>query len=273
MDDFHFGSKREIEENQEEFLIFVKRLLPRWINGIPDSECLAIYRALKQIKSDRPILIETGWGASTLAMFLYTALFNGKMFSWDTNGSKGFFLKSVISEAICKPLKVDIHNIWSFIGFDSTSKHVGIPVLSELNNKVDFGFFDSWHTLDHLMKEINCFELVVKDEFIVALDDAYYTKKSENFSYLNMIRAKLGLDSVKELESNRCEPFYLEVEKYLCDKYSHVKKIDDSYKIDYEKDIFFDYYKTDRESMGKHGMEIKEKLDHRFDAWSVSLDS
>ncbi|MFL3050321.1 MAG: hypothetical protein ACJZ02_01385 [Candidatus Neomarinimicrobiota bacterium] len=74
------------------------------------------------------------------------------------------------------------------------------------------------------MKEINCFELVVKDEFIVALDDAYYTKKSENFSCLNMIRAKLGLDSVKELESNRCEPFYLEVEKYLCDKYSHEKK-------------------------------------------------
>ena len=45
------------------------------------------------------------------------------------------------------------------------------------------------------------------------------------------------------------------------------------YGIFNEKDIFFDYYKTDRESMGKHGMEIKEKLDHRFDAWSVSLDS
>ena len=50
MYDFHFGSKKEIQDNQEEFLIFVKRLLPRWINGIPDSECIAIYRSLNQIK-------------------------------------------------------------------------------------------------------------------------------------------------------------------------------------------------------------------------------
>ena len=158
MYDFHFGNKEEIQINQEEFLIFVKRLLPRWINGIPDSECLAIYSVLKQINSNRPVLIETGCGASTIAMFLYCALNKGKMFSWDTNGSKGFFLKSVISEAICRPLKINIYDYWDFIGFDSTSPHVGIQVLSELGEKADFGFFDSWHTLDHLMKEIQCFE-------------------------------------------------------------------------------------------------------------------
>ena len=140
MYDFYFGTKQEIEDDQEEFLIFVKRLLPRWINGIPDSECLAIYRVLKLIKSDKPVLVETGCGASTLAMFLYCALNNGKMFSWDTNGSKGFFLKSVISEAICRFLNVNIYDIWSFIGFDSTSKQVGIPVLNELGEKANFGF-------------------------------------------------------------------------------------------------------------------------------------
>ena len=57
MYDFYFGTKQKIENNQEEFLVFVKRLLPRWINGIPDSECVAIYRILKQIKSDRPMFV------------------------------------------------------------------------------------------------------------------------------------------------------------------------------------------------------------------------
>ena len=37
MYDFSFGDKDYILENQEDFLIFCKRLLPRWINGIPDS--------------------------------------------------------------------------------------------------------------------------------------------------------------------------------------------------------------------------------------------
>jgi len=269
MYDFHFGTKQEIEKNQEEFLIFVKRLLPRWINGIPDSECVAIYKVLKKIKSDRPVLIETGCGASTLAMFLYCALNKGKMFSWDTNGSKGFFLKSVILEAICRPLNVNIYKTWSFIGFDSTSKHVGIPILTEIGHQADFGFFDSWHTLDHLMNEIKCFEQIVKDHFYLALDDAYYTKKSENYSYLNMIRKKLDLEPVQEEANNKCNPFHIEVGQYLTEKYNTVTKINDTYKTDYSKDIFFDYYESDREAMGKLGMEEKENLKHRFDAWSI----
>ena len=269
MYDFYFGTKQEIEKNQEEFLIFVKRLLPRWINGIPDSECLAIYRILKQFKSDKPVLIETGCGASTLAMFLYCAINNGKMFSWDTNGSKGFFLKSAISESICKPLRVNLYDILSFIGFDSTSAHVGIPVIKELGHKADFGFFDSWHTLDHLMNEINCFEQIVEENFYLALDDAYYTKKTENFSYLNMIRKKLNLDPVQEPTYNECDPFYKEIEEYLKGKYNFVKKIRDTYKGEYNADVFFDYYESDRKAMNKLGMEDKKKLEHRFDAWYI----
>jgi len=269
MYDFHYGTKKEIENNQEEFLIFVKRLLPRWINGIPDSECLAIFRVLEQIKSNKPVLIETGCGASTLAMFIYCVFNNGKMFTWDTNGSKGFFLKSVVLESICRPLNVNLYDIWSFIGFDSTSQHIGIPVIKELGHKVDFGFFDSWHTLDHLMNEISCFEQVASNHFHIALDDAYYTKKSENFSYLNMIRKKMDLVPVQESADNICNPFYKEVEKYLMNKYNSVEKINDTYKGQYGTDIFFDYYESDRKAMNELGMEVKEKLDHRFDAWSI----
>ena len=137
MYDFHFGSKEQIVKGDEEFLIFVKRLLPRWVNGIPDSECLAIYRILKQIQSDKQVLIETGCGASTIAMFLYCALNNGKMYSWDTNGTKGSFLRSVILESICKPLNINLYDIWSFIAFDSTSEQVGIPILNEFSEKAE----------------------------------------------------------------------------------------------------------------------------------------
>ena len=108
MYDFHFGDKELIRNNPEDFLIFCKRMLPRWINGIPDSECISIYHTLASMCKAKPIILETGCGASTLAMFLYVALNGGKVFSWDTNGSKGSFLRTVISEAICRPLEVDL---------------------------------------------------------------------------------------------------------------------------------------------------------------------
>ena len=270
MYDFYYGTKEDIEQNQEDFLIFCKRLLPRWINGIPDSECLALYRSLQEIDSEKPILLETGCGASTLALFLYASLNNGQVYSWDTSGSKGHFLRSVISESICAPLGVNLHEVWTFIGFDSTSHHAGIPILEELGLKADFGYFDSWHTLNHLMKEIQCMETVVGNNFFIALDDAYYRKKEENYSFINMIRKKLDLQAVKESPDNICDPFYMEVEKYLKEKYQNVIMLDDTYKDEYSNDLFFDYYSQDRNAMAKVGMEEKENLEHRFDVWKVS---
>ncbi len=84
-----------------------------------------------------------------------------------------------------------------------------------------------------------------------------------------MLRNKLGLGSVDEPEGNLCRPFHVEVEEYLRIKYSYVEKISDTYKKDYEDDIFFKYYKGDRNVMNSLGMEEKEKLEHRFDAWVV----
>jgi hypothetical protein len=269
MYDFHFGDKEHIKQNLEDFLIFCKRMLPRWINGIPDSECLAIYRTLAALDKPNPIILETGCGASTLALFLHAVLNDGKVFSWDTNGSKGSFLRSVISESICRPLEVDLYKYWTFIGFNSTSEHVGIPVIKELGHKADFCFFDSWHTLDHLMNEVECFVTVTNNNFIIALDDAYYTKRSNNYSYLNMIRKKLGLESVQEPETNICDPFYIEVDRYLHDKFPQVEKIADSYKEEYKNDIFFNYFEGDRSAMGTVGMEEKNSLVHRYDCWRV----
>lgn len=269
MYDFSFGDKDYILENQEDFLLFCKRLLPRWINGIPDSECLAIYRILKNNTKESAVLVETGCGASSLALFLHASLTGGKVYTWDTNGSKGAYLRSVISDSMCRVLGVNLHEVWQFISFDSTNPHIGINVLLELSAKPDFGFFDSWHTLDHLMNEIKLFEAVASNDFIIALDDAYYRKKYENYSYINMLRKKIGLGIIDEPTDNICRPFYVEVEEYLRDKYYKVEKIIDTYKEDYQYDIFFNYYEGDRAFTNTLGMEKKEELEHRFDAWKV----
>lgn len=270
MYDFTFGTRDEIEREPEKFLIFVKRLLPRWANGIPDSECVALFRSLHGLRNKESVLVETGAGASSLALFLHCALFGGRMYSWDTNASKGAFLRSVVSDAIGRVLGVDVHNIWRFIAFDSTDEHIGIKILSELKQTADFGFFDSWHTLQHLMREVSAFETVAASEFTIALDDAYYCKKYQNLSYINMLRNKLGLPPVAEPDDNVSRPFYVEVEEHLKQKYRNVVKLEDSYKSDFEKDIFFDYYESDRNFMNTLGMEEKNKLGHRFDAWRTS---
>ena len=111
MYDFSFDSKKNIKKNPEEFLIFVKRLLPRWVNGIPDSEILTIFETCKKI-SGKPIILETGCGASTLAFVLYAILNDGRVYSWDTNGSKGFFLNSVMNESFGKTFGVNINKYW-----------------------------------------------------------------------------------------------------------------------------------------------------------------
>ena len=272
MYDFYFGERLQIDESPEDFLIFVKRLLPRWINGIPDSECLAIFQIASEI-SERgrgSVFIETGCGASTIAMVLNAVLNGGRVFSWDTNGSKGSFLRSVLTETIGNSLGVNPSDYWTFVGFDSTNPSAGIPILRELGLAADFGYFDSWHTLEHLKAELQAFELVAGAEFVVALDDAYYKSRFENYAYINMIRRKLSLPAMREPAANICDSFHIEVDRYLRERYSEVCKIDDSYKSTFSEDIFFQYFSGDRKAMQDLGMEKQEELAHRFDAWKVS---
>ena len=247
MYDFNFETKQNIKKKPEDFLIFVKRLLPRWANGIPDSECVAIFKVLKllrQKKKKKLILLETGSGASTLAMFLHCALFGGKMYSWDTNASKGSFLRSVISDSIGKKLKVDVNKIWNFIPFNSTDPNVGIRVLKELKRKADFCFFDSWHTLDHIMFELREFEKVSTARFVVAFDDAYYTKKHSNYSYINMLRAKLNLKKVKETYDLMSQKFFTHATPTLFNAGTPRPQLSSCYLIAMESDSIKGIYNT-----------------------------
>jgi hypothetical protein len=49
MYDFHFDGKKIIK-NLETYLLFVKKILSRWLNGIPNNECLAIFKLLQNKK-------------------------------------------------------------------------------------------------------------------------------------------------------------------------------------------------------------------------------
>jgi hypothetical protein len=282
MYDFYFGTKQQIKKKPEDFLLFVKRLLPRWANGIPDSECLEIFKTIKILKRNKNkklTLIETGCGASSLAMFLHCALYGGEMYSWDINGSKGSFLRTIISETIGKALSVDANKLWYFLPCTSTDPNMGIAVLKELKKKADFCFFDSWHTLDQVMAELKQFEKIASPRFIAAFDDAYYTKKKINYTYINILRTKMGLKRIKEPANNKCEPFYIEIDRYLKKKYKKVLKIKDTYKVNYKNDIWFDYFDPvkdfgisayDKKFIYKKiDSKQRNQLLHRFDAFIV----
>ena len=139
----------------------------------------------------------------------------------------------------------------------------------EFEEKADSCYFDSWHTFEHLMKEIRCFEKVSNNEFMILLDDAYYSNKYENFSYINMMRKKLNLSSIKEPEDNSVRKYFEEIDDYLNKSYKKVNKLQDTYKDEFQQDIFFKYFKQDRNAMEKVGMEERENLSHRFDAWII----
>ena len=61
------------------------------------------------------------------------------------------------------------------------------------------------------MSEIKSFEAISNESFIIALDDAYYTCRYNNYSYMNMIRKKMKLPPVSEPKSNICNPGNIEI--------------------------------------------------------------
>lgn len=254
-------------------LLFIKRLLPRWANGIPDSEYLAIFDILNRIdiREKKPVLVETGSGASSLAMFYYAVKNDGILYSWDINGSKGAYLRGVANDTICKSFNKSLHQHWKLIAYSSTDECLGIPILQEFGEKVDCCFLDSLHTLDNVLAELTLLMSRFHRQAFVSIDDANYTNKSTNFAYINMLRKKIGLKPVEEKADNKCREHYLEVEDFLKQRCKKVEKVDDIYKKTFADDIFFNYYSTDKEVMGKMGMEKINALEHRFDAWKIYL--
>ena len=269
MYDFKYKNLKDIKKNLNDYLIFVKRLLPRWFNGIPDSEMITLFDSCKKIRK-RPIIVETGIGASTLAFVLISILRNGKVYSWDTNGSKGYFLNSVMNESFGKTFGVNINKYWTFVAATSTSKYTGIDSLKEKKIKSNFCFFDSYHTWETVEEEIIQYLKIADKNFILGLDDAYYKYKKYNVPMINMIRSKLNLKPIKNVKNNECESFFDETKNLLRNNKLKYKELKTNFDKLIKNDLFLSYYSGDRKFMNKLGMEDKTKINFRIKLLKVS---
>ena len=71
MFDYIYSSKKNILKNPEKFILFVKKLLPKYTNSLPDSVAITLFREVKKLpRNKNNIIIETGVGASTIALFV-----------------------------------------------------------------------------------------------------------------------------------------------------------------------------------------------------------
>ena len=262
MYDFYFGE----DPDPKKYLLTIKRMLPRWCNSIPDSEYLAIYDILNDMKLDRPVFVETGSGASSIVLAYFALLSGGELYTWDTNGSKLAFLRGVINDTLMRKFtSQNLTNHWKCVACSSTSLDVGIGILGELDKKVRFSFHDSEHTLETLLNEVTAI-CKIMDDGVVAIDDGNYQYMYHNLAYINMMRKKLGLfPTERAFNESRC--FWVEIEELL-NEWFEVAHIQDTYKQTYKTDLFWSYYRNDRDVMKGLDME-KDGLEHRFDAWEV----
>ena len=270
MYDFYFGDKDEINSDEEKFLISVKRMLPKWTNSIPDSEYLALHRVAAKVDKNEPVFVETGLGASTIVLLFNAIKKGGVLYSWDTNSEKASLIRTACSETICRYFECDVNKHWKAVNYLSTSPHAGLAILSELGLRVDLFFHDSEHVLEVIIRELEMIAPLLTNGSFVCMDDANYDFKHTNTAFINIVRKKLSLPPVGELADNRSSEFYIEVEKFLKNKFEVVKKINDTYKTEFKEDIYFSYYNNELNIKAALKMENLDRLEHRFDAWEIS---
>ena len=246
MFDFIYDNKANILKNPEKFIIFVKRLLPKYANSLPDSAAIALFREIKKLKGTNNIIIETGVGASTIVLFMASYVFKKKLFTFDINPDKISLIRQVINDAICRPLKINIFDNWIYVPCNSLDKYTGIPALREFKKKPQFAFLDSYHSLDHLKKEVIEFSKVSSNKFTLGIDDGNHSdSKLFPFGYTNMLRYKMGLKKIKNPKENFSPPFFVEVSKLLKKNYKSVKKLETFFQKKFKNDLWFNYFGHD----------------------------
>ena len=274
MYDFYLGSREEIARDEKRFLLAIKRMMPRWVNSIPDSEYLALASLIDGLGTDsdnkKLTIVETGVGASSLACIFYAMKHNGLALSWDFNTEKGSLIRTVCTETMGKYFGKSVDSYWKLVGYHSLSPHLGLPILGELVDHVDLFFHDSEHVWSTIRAELGEIMPLLRDGGIVALDDANQDYLHTNVAYINTFRKKLGLLPVPRLEDNLTDQFYVETERLLKKFWGNVEHLPDLYKNNFRTDSYFNYYDAEFDVKASLGTERMENLEHRFDSWRVS---
>ena len=204
MYNFKFNVKTKTSSFQEEldFLLAIKSTLPRYLNSIPDKEFACITKLLSitcnelKKKGKKPILVETGCGASTIPFAFYANKYEGKAYTWDTNVLKISELRKVLNETIGLTYKTNINESWIAVQHLSTSKTVGIKIIEEFNEVIDLFMHDSEHTTSNLINELNLAIECSSKPMYVLIDDAHYKFKNYDYDYANIMRDKIGLSPI-----------------------------------------------------------------------------
>lgn len=275
MFDFYFGDYPKTLGEEIGYLVSVKRTLPRWCNSIPDAEFSAICKILYGLGKAaertrrRLVLVETGAGASSLALAYYALKYKGVAYSWDMNGEKGSVMRTACTETICKVVDRSINRHWKFVAYDTLSPYAGLSILKELTDHVDFIFHDSQHVLDVLLRELSAVDRYLGSGSVVAVDDAYYAFGHTDTAYINITRQKLNLAPIGSLPDNQTKPFYIEVERFLKERWKKVKSLSQNYKLLCHKDVSIAYFGNELTVRRNLGMKRVKELENRFGCWQV----
>lgn len=249
----------------EQFLIGIKRLLPRWLNSLPDSEFIAILRKIYSRKNKKICIVETGIGSSTLLFMHFAMLNNGTLFSWDTNSTKASYINMIASETLCKLHKKPVSEHWKFINSTSLDDHTGLKMIHELTkNQIDVSFHDSDHTWKTISGEILSIIKKFSNNSYIFVDDA---NQNYNFAYepiINMIRKKNNLKPIKKIRNNIGQTHFERLPGLIKENVKKFKLENNFFNKKIKSDIFYKWYNNDRKKMNKLGMEKLNKIKKRF---------
>ena len=226
--------------NPSDLLIKIKRILPKYLNGITDNVALSILKIIEKTNSKHHML-ETGTGASTIAFFIGAVLKKKKFYTFDPNPEKLETVKQIINSSICEHLKINISDYWIPIMSSSTNEYTGIKLLKEKKKKIAFSFLDSEHTLFNLNKELDLFFDLIPDKFYVGIDDAHMRYKRVNIDYVNLIRSRAKFKKIF-ISDNTCHDFSIEVLNKLKKNFKKVKIIKPIKKLNSKNDPYYSYY-------------------------------
>jgi hypothetical protein len=275
MYDFSLGTKEQVFSNEIEFLIAVKRMLPRYLNSIPDNEFTAICMLadeqgrLAEIKN--AVFIETGVGASTIALYWYACKYKLDLYSWDISSAKAAVIRQVLSEALGQYCGLP-QDRWKFVSWDSTSPYLGISALKEFGVKCYLSFHDSDHTWSNIKKELEGIAPILTKNSVVALDDANLQWTNVNMGLVNTYREKIRWAPITTGDANeefKGEPHGKLVEEFLSKRFAKIEVIKDYFKENFSTDLYFEYFNMEFNKNLSLGTTQLKNLEHRFDAFRI----
>ncbi len=240
MFDFKF-KKPKTKNGYKNLLLNVKKILPKKINSITDGVAIDIFENIINFTDSKKLMIETGVGSSTIAMFLACVYKNKKFYSFDPSDTKLSLIKNVINEAICENLIIKISDYWSPINSTSENIYTGINMLKDLRGKFDFVFLDSIHSYDHITSEIDNFLNLSSKNFVIGIDDTHLNYRKYNEAMINLIRTKNNFKPVNLKNNSMSLKLEFSIYNYLKKKLNKVVKIKSKNQSS-KKDKYIKYY-------------------------------